>query len=274
MMTPQFISVGHGVVIHDTKPDMREIEIALYEHVTLDKEYKKKKEGQDPIAADTAIDGQGNIILATAKEPDMIVSARWMNRGSNRITPPVLYAGVTVEVFKKLDTDRYFYEPMHIEPDLQGKEVVTYAFSNTDQSKKKNFGKHFDSKTSILLTVSTLENRIQLKTPTNNGEPIGFNFTMDMSKGSVTFDAGNGEKIIWDPANKKLDVNITTVNFTGSNFTINARSVIKMVTGTISLKASGFMVDAMTKFMKLCNHLAACRFNGKSKTMNDEHKLY
>lgn len=118
------------------------------------------------------------------------VVAKWIPNGTeNRVTAPNVYSRETVKLFKYRDTDDWYWESLFREPRLRGKEHVVYAWSNEPQEKE------FNKDTAVVLTMSTRDKYLELKTPKNDGEFCRYLFRIDMKAGLVELSDDVGQHI-------------------------------------------------------------------------------
>lgn len=264
-----------GLAKHDIEPHSVWLDIIPTEYVgshTEDidadkKKYDKKKKSKTNSITSSGI---GGAVMGSAEKTNTI-KARWLNRGSNRVTAPTIYQGETVKIYKFGQTDRYYWEPFHLEKDLRRKEVSVIAFSNRDKKKDEDFGKHFDEKTSYYFKVDTINKVVKFKTATNDKEPAGYNIEIDTKKGTLTIEDTKKNKIHLDSVagNLTFDIN-NSITMNTKHVNINAKSDVTINTPKYNLKGGNSKIEHTTECTKPWNHKANVKFNAKSFTNPDK----
>lgn len=125
------------------------------------------------------------------------IKATWLLKGnSNRFSSPDVVKGETVEIFRFADTDEYYWAQLFREPALRRLEQVMYAWSNLPSGINK-----FDRSTSYWAEVDTVNKFIQLHTSKNDGEPFGYDATINAQIGQVQLKDDAGNEVLLDSAN-------------------------------------------------------------------------
>lgn len=186
------------------------------------------------------------------------ISAIWMPR-TNVATQPDLRAGEKVMLYRMLDTDQYYYEPLGMDDNLRRLETQIYAFSANPDAKDAERNRD----NCIVLEISGHDNHITLTTPTKkvNGELVAYTFQIDQGKGTFTFEDDidnffhlNSTEHLWQLYNAdgtlvELDkkeinihadtaINVTTKTFNLTATTINIKATMTNITSDITYKGN------------------------------------
>jgi hypothetical protein len=255
---------GFGVVVRDTTPEDKSIEIAIYEHVSIDSEFTNETSEDSNKEQHKDISSAMGYVTASNVERTNTVDAMWLNAGSTRINMPMMSQGELVKVYNYEGTDRFFFKLHHLEKDLRRKEIVVHAVSNLD--KAKDFGKHFDEKSSYHWSIDTINKLSRFKTATNDGEPVLWEFLVDSGKGVFTIFVDGKEKIVLDGKGDKLTINVKTNTLNGSTLLINLSSTMTIIASVLHDKAKKYIQYGIGLYKKACDFKSKCKFNGLSKT--------
>lgn len=135
---------------------------------------------------------------------DLMVVAKWTAFGqSNRITAPDVQHGETVMLFQAFDTDEYFWTSMMNEPSIRRQETVCYIFGNIPSGSVP-----WDKSTSYWVEVSTHDKHVKLHTSKNDGEAVGYDFTIDTDKGTFTIADTAGNEVVLDSVAGSLNATL------------------------------------------------------------------
>ena len=122
------------------------------------------------------------------------LTAKWLPYGqSNRITAPDVIKNETVALFRYADTDEYYWTTIFREPSIRRLETVCYMYGNL-----KTPLKQWDKATSYWVEVSTKLKYIKLHTSKSDGEPFGYDVTIDPKNGFVEIKDDRGNLIKLD----------------------------------------------------------------------------
>lgn len=206
-------------------------------------------------------DSSGNIVKHSVTS-GAEVTAMWLS-SSNRVTPPTVYAGETIKVYKYGETDKYYWKTFTYEKDIRGKETVVYAVSNLDR--EKDFGKHFDLDSSYSLTLDTVNKLVRLKTAKNDKEPVGYEISIDTKAGTFLLENTNGfsfsltkDGVFTTNANKVI-VNSKETTINATKLTMNAKNTI--------IKGGELSIESNTTFKGTTDYKAKVTFNGNATTI-------
>lgn len=236
---------SYGVVAVNKVRSSHEIEVTPLETIPLangeltdaSQETKAKGVDHDGSAFETSVNTSATL------------TCRWLPMGSNRATPPDVRRGEKVAIYRFGDADKYYWTSLEYDSKLRKLETVIWQFSNTQDE-----GAEATSETTYYLEVSTHDKVIHLHTGTSDGEPYGYDITLDTKNGRFNlldtlknyFLLDTGEKR-WLMLNGdasylevvKKDVNIYAVE----NFNVRAGKNINMFAGenkTVQVGAEEF----------------------------------
>lgn len=140
-----------------------------------------------------AMPNAGGVEQTSKLKGSATLTAKWLPWGqSNRITAPDVIKNETVAIFRYADTDEYYWTPIFREPSIRRLETVCYMYGNLKAPLKE-----WDKTTSYWVEVSTKKKYIKLHTAKSDGEPFGYDVTIDPQNGFVEIkdDRGNFFKI-------------------------------------------------------------------------------
>jgi len=101
---------------------------------------------------------------------DVTYPCRWLPDQGNRISPPDVRRGMTVEIWRLGDTDQYYWRYMGLEPHLMTQETVIIAIS----ANPNPGGSAVDLNNCYYLEISTHQGLITFATSQANGEPFKY----------------------------------------------------------------------------------------------------
>lgn len=173
------------------------------------------------------------------------IKCRYYNMGSNRITPPTVRRGETIEIYQYGDSDQYHWRAPFYESKLRGLETLTFVMSNVNKEIPENHMKAVSKENSYFFTWSTIEKYLHLHTGTEDKEPLAWDFKLDTSKGyfkiwntgvtSMYMDSTDiklkGKRIYLDAdeiyinGKKHVSIKAPTINAKGSNLNISGGTV-------------------------------------------------
>ena len=148
------------------------------------------------------------------------IKAKWVNLGSNRVTPPMVCKGETVLLFRYSNTDRFYWIPMYNEQMIRKNEKATFVFSNRKTITPD--GSELDK--AYFITIDTINKVLHLHTDDSDGELTTYDFNLDTKKGILNIFDGRGNFITLNSANDELTVHTNNIiNIVGDN-TINRQT--------------------------------------------------
>lgn len=146
----------------------------------------------------------GNVSSASYKTGGKnVITAKWVPMGqSNRMTSPDVVSGEHVMIYRFADTDEYYWETMHREPELRRLETVLYAYGNL---KKK--GKAFTKEDSTYyFEVSTHDGHIHLHTTRSNEEKVSYDILVSTRESHIIIKDSLDNMIKLDSIKADFDV--------------------------------------------------------------------
>lgn len=203
-----------------------------------------------------------------------VIKCRYYGDGSNRISPPSVYKGETIEVLQFADTDQFFWRPFApYETELRGYEASVEVYSNLDKSKKKNHLKKVDKKSSYYRVIDTEGKKIHTHTSRNDNEPAEWDDKLDTKKGVRVISNSKGTYIKLEL--EKITLHAKTVVIDADHIIIKGHKDISVKTpkgiydiskmtikgGTVYGK-SIWKQSASTTFSASVSHNASTTFNG------------
>lgn len=191
------------------------------------------------IEYDTELpDSQGSVQRSKITGNAMI-EAEWlgMHQG-NRLTAPDVIKGETVNIYRYADSEKYYWDTQGREDGVRRLETVTWGFNNS-ATPLEECGEDKQYR----MTVSTHDQKIQMKTSDSNGEVTTYDITFDMKSGNLSITDKQGNTITLDSV--KGDVNMEsnrTLTIKTRRVTIDApQTIIKgdlIVKGAVSISGN------------------------------------
>lgn len=167
------------------------------------------------------------------------VKATWLPLGnSNRMTAPDVRRGESIVLYQFGDADRYYWTTLKNDLAFRKLETVVYGFSATkDESATP------DEDNTYIFEVSTHKKLIRLHTTQANGEPFGYDITLNTDEGYFKILDTIGNTIL-------LDSQEHTIRFedTEGSFIDLTKNVLTIVTGErvdIKTKATTINTDTL-----------------------------
>jgi hypothetical protein len=152
-----------------------------------------KKPNSDVLYAEATewIDGiDGDISQYTRQVGDIEATNRWRcvwtGFDDMRATAPDMVKGEKVLIYRKGDSDTYFWESGGRNASLRNKEHVTWILSNTTGDTQP------DASNQLYITASTRDGYMTVTTPTNDGEATGYNLILNFKEGELSWKDDNG----------------------------------------------------------------------------------
>ena len=141
-----------------------------------------------------------------------VMTARWLDFGSNRKSAPSMVRGETVLIWATADSNDYRWTPKDNES-LRNTEIAVYGFAAT-----KDLNSSPDAKGSMYsIEINTERGFIVLHTTTARGEVTPITYYIDAMNGKFGMETGSGESIVAD----SREAMIKFTNRFGSEFGIH-----------------------------------------------------
>lgn len=225
-----------GIVVKDKVRGSDLIEVTPIEDLNVQPQgpisgYSKDFKGQKKQLDATS--------FQTQHEAKNYVQAKWRSlEGNNRTSSPDVYANQTVLLLKYGDVDEYYWTTLGREPAIQGREDVTYSFSN----KPGNSGA-YDRSSSYWFQVNTFEKFVKLHLSNNDGEVVGYDVILDAKKGMFSITDTMGNAIAMNSLTGATSMKSTgNLSIEAQTVTIKAKQIIHdapMVTNTGAMNTAG-----------------------------------
>lgn len=150
--------------------------------------------------------------------------AQWLNRSSERITPPRVITGQRVLIWRVGDSRQYYWEELDVDMRLKPEEHIVIAINN------HNEGKDLTLDTAYIIELSTVDQRMRVITNRNNGEKAAYEVDINGANGYLKMMddcqkdedgnyAGNGLHI------NSVDTIVTLRNINDSHYILNGDDI-------------------------------------------------
>ena len=233
------------------------------------------------VTEDSGIDADGNPYTVKVESSNSL-KARWLQWGTNRLTPPNIRRGEPIIIYKFGDNDEYYWVSPGMGDFLRRYETAIFAFSNTsDESTEEltidnTYSVEFNTHNKTITLRTSIDKTGKIK------EPFAYTFQFNCADGVVelTDDQGNmfqldsAERRIWmqNSDGSKLGIDKKDGFFSVPNtwtgtcrdLKIKASNSYTVNSKTISFNGSKMDVNANTSFK------GSLDSNGKD--ISDKHK--
>lgn len=176
---------------------------------------------------------------------DGILKAVWRNMGdSNRVTPPDVVKGETVQVYRFGDTDEYYWTDLGVKPGLRRLETVRYAFSNLPSGQTP-----YGDDTSYYVEISTHGKYFKLHLSDNDGELTTYDISINGKEGIFSVADGVGNDLTLDSGNGTLTGNIReAVVLNTKRYEVNASEsyIVNTASSTIAAESHTTKASSIT----------------------------
>lgn len=190
MQVSQLQPYSVGIAAENKPLDSRDLNVTPIETLpAVDGELNFNPETQTVSGTDS--DGNTYEVSVTT---DVTLTAQWVPKGSNRVTPPDIRRGELVEIYRMADADQYFWRSLGLRDDLRRLETVIFAFNGSPDEGSRGI----DPTTCYFLEISTHQKKVTFSTSQANGEPFGY---------TCQFDTGNGTFTLTDSIDQQLHLN-------------------------------------------------------------------
>lgn len=167
------------------------------------------------------------------------VTAAWIPMGNaNRMTPPDVRRGEQVMLYRMGDDpNKYYWMTMRNDLTVRKLETVIFGFSGTAKE-----GDPVNDDNTYIIGISTHQKRLWVHTPQANGEPFGYDITLDTGNGTFTFT---------DTINNKIyvssdDHQIRFENADGSFLDITGKALSSYAADSMDFKTKAYSVESET----------------------------
>lgn len=189
---------------------------------------------------ETGVDAFGNEYQVKI-ETSNTIKAKWLQWGSNRITPPNIRRGEMVLLYQYANVDEYYWVACGKDDYLRRLETATWAFSNTRDEKTKEL----NPSNSYFFEVSTHNKHVTLQTnKSDQQKPEPFAYTIQVNTGHgcvvITDDVGN-----FITLNSK-ETSITLQNQSGTKVELIKDKINLYSSDSVNIDTKTFNVNAQT----------------------------
>lgn len=226
-----------GIVAEDKEDDGDFIKVTPIEELPLIKGRLKEVEYKYTVSG---VNHKDVKVKDDVKGVGFVV-ARWSSLDNgNRNTAPNVYEGETVMLLRFGNTDDVFWVDMFREPKLRRLEHVVHSFSNL-----KEKGEAYEKDSSHYVEISSREQRIQLHTSNNRDEPVGFDVTFDLAKGTFTFLDTNDNRVFIDSVKGELVVDMNkSITLNAPEIKFNGTTIESLAEATNTIKGSTVLINS------------------------------
>ncbi|BAW19041.1 hypothetical protein [Ralstonia phage RP31] len=147
------------------------------------------------------------------------LTARWLPFSSNRKTAPDVRRGEKVCIWKFADADKYYWSECEYEEKFRKLETVIFGFSGT-QDENATPGED----NTYFLEISTHTKQVRFHTSQADGEPYGYDISINTKDGLLQFLDTIENVFHWDSGAKRMllkNADGTFINLDGKDLLIN-----------------------------------------------------
>lgn len=230
---------GYGVVAVDKPEGTNIIEVFL-----KDKMYASEGDIAEKKEVNITATNSEDIIKTENISTGKTIPARWAAINQpNRSSAPDVRKNETVLVYRYGTNDDYYWDKIFTEYNLRGKEHVSFAFKNTDETVDINVDNCY------FFTWSTKHKFIHIHTAINDGEKVGYDVMIDTANAILsTIDTRNNQLVL-----KSLEDDYTIktnkkINLDTQEVTINASKSITITSplGNFNIKDLNIIGSSLT----------------------------
>lgn len=167
---------------------------------------------------------------------DNVITATWLPRGSNRVTPPDIRRGERIDIWRVDGVDKYYWSCQGLDDHLRKLETVVFAISGNPNEGSEVL----DVENCYFLEWSTHTKQVTFQTSKKNGEPYAYTLQFNTDEGRFMLQDDDGQEIILDSEQKQIKlINTmgTMIEINKKNINVNAVETLDVLAGTkINLK--------------------------------------
>jgi len=189
------------------------------------------------------VDDETNVNLNEKITTTNVITAEYFGLDTNRVFPADVRKGEQVFIFRHRDSDIFFWIPIGRDDDLRRKEILRYAISNDNRTKKK-----LNDDNTYYVELDTLfKKRIRIRTSKSDGEKYRYEITIDAKKNLIVIkDDGKNEILLQSDVPR-----IRLKNRSNSFMDINKGDIFIMAPNDIYIKAGRQLItDASSTTQK------------------------
>lgn len=167
--------------------------------------------------------------VKTTSERSLV--CEWLPSEDNRATPPDIMRNEWIEIWRKGDSDEYYWRSMGIKNGLRALESAVYTYNASPNPA----GGGVDFKTCYFLAFSAHDKHVTLGTSKANGEPYAYTFQINTGKGEVTLtdDIGNEFEVV------SKENRLQFKNADGTLFKVERQHIDMVAAEYIQMKVGG-----------------------------------
>lgn len=189
---------------------------------------------------------------------DNSIPCYWLKLNTNRVTPPDVRRDDKVLIWRLGNTDRYFWMDFN-EANVKRLETVVYAFSADPKNPIAP-----DLSNAYVLSFSSHDKHITLRTSQANGEPFGY---------TLQLDTGEGRFVVEDTAENQIFIDspetiIGMVNAMKTSFLLDKKNILASAPDSIRMKATNTIAFSCKDFT--IDASSSIKSNTKSYNINTD----
>lgn len=140
----------------------------------------------------------------TQVEGNVVLKATWIiNGNSNRASPPDVYQGETIQLYRYADEEELYWSQLFREPKIRRRERALYTFGATQKK-----GELLSKENSYWFEVDAIKKNVQFHTTKVDGEITEYDIKLDLQLGTLTIKDTNGNTINLN--SKKNEIEFST----------------------------------------------------------------
>jgi hypothetical protein len=234
-----------GVVVDHQVPGKHHIKVHLLE---VSSALTGNLQGQEDVITAEGVDPDGGEYSDQITARNYVV-AKWLKLGAgNRITPPNVRRGDKVMVYRKADTEDYYWID-NDDPEKNFRRLETAIFAFNADPEEGNYEPTPDN--SYFFEVSTHRGKITLSTSQRNGEFCKYNFQFNTKDGRVVLADNVDNVAVFNSAENQLyyrNADGSVLDITREKFRLFTKDSVEIETKNFKLTAEEgvFDVDQMT----------------------------
>lgn len=191
----------------------------------------------DPEMVNSTTTSYDDEVINVIVDKSKLITAKWINKSdSNRITPPDVMKGETVEIWNYAGTDDFRWATLLTEPDLRKHEKVIHFYSNKSEVNSENFQEE-----GYFLAINTYDEeggkRVVLHTADNDGEFTTYDLSIETKEGKITMIDGLGNGYQLDSRANQLTISTNTAVVVNTKHATVNSDTIDFNTKTYTVKS-------------------------------------
>lgn len=228
-----FVLVSYGEVAANKPLSTKDIEVTPIEQLPM-----LNGELTDNLTTvnEKGKDADGASFETTVKR-SVTLTATWLPHSSNRATAPDVRRGEKVCIWKYGDADKYYWSELEYNGKLRKLETVRFQISNT---RDEDADAQHDN--TYYFEWSTHNKLVHLHTSTSDGEPFGYDFSLNTKDGNFQITDTIENTIFLDSPAKR----IVLKNASGTFMDLNAEDLFINVVRNMVTHVGGNM-DTVVK---------------------------